>query len=86
VKRILKRLFGVNGRKINRGVDRIVYKEIHNLYSSPNVIMMIESIEENETEKKIHVLKRMKIFSEIMNGADNLEDLDIDMALLLNGS
>lgn len=48
--------------------------------------MMIESIEENETEKKIHVLKRMKIFSEIMNGADNLEDLDIDMALLLNGS
>jgi hypothetical protein len=42
--RVLRRVFGPKRVEVARGWRKLRYEEIHNLYSSPNIIRMIRSI------------------------------------------
>jgi hypothetical protein len=42
-KRVLWRIFGPKGAEIRGGWEKLNNVELHNLYSSPNVIRMVKS-------------------------------------------
>jgi hypothetical protein len=41
--RVLRRIFGPKRDKVARGRRKLLHEELHNLYSSPNIIRMIKS-------------------------------------------
>jgi hypothetical protein len=41
--RVLRRIFGPNGDEVTGGWRKLHNEELHNLYSSPNIIRMIKS-------------------------------------------
>jgi hypothetical protein len=41
--RVLRRIFGPKGQKVAGGWRRLHNEELHNLYTSPNIIRMIKS-------------------------------------------
>jgi hypothetical protein len=41
--RVLRRIFGPKGDEVTRGWRKLHNEELHNLYSSPNIIRMIKS-------------------------------------------
>jgi hypothetical protein len=41
--RALRRIFGPKGEEVARGWRRLHNEELHNLYTSPNIVRMIKS-------------------------------------------
>jgi hypothetical protein len=42
-KRVLRRIFGLKGGEVTGGWRKLNSEELHNLYSSPNIIKMMKS-------------------------------------------
>jgi hypothetical protein len=84
---VVRRMFGPKRDEVTGGWRKL-YNEIHNLYSSPNIVRMINSRRMRCVGHAVCMGKMRNAFKfwwESLKGIDHLEDLGID-GRMLNGS
>jgi hypothetical protein len=60
--RVLKRIFGPKGAEVMEGWRKLLKEEIHNLYSSPNIIRMIKSRRVSWTWHVARMVEKMNAY------------------------
>jgi hypothetical protein len=78
---VLKTKSGPKRDEVTGDRRKLLNEELHNLYSSPNIIRMIKS---RNVRWAVHVARMLAMTSKNMKVRHHLEDLGID-AILLNG-
>jgi hypothetical protein len=79
--RVLRRIFGPKGEEVVGGWRRLLNEELHNLYTSPNIIRVIKS------RKMGGVCStHTKYWSKNLKGRDHSEDKGVDGMIMLEGS
>jgi hypothetical protein len=83
--RVLKRTYGPKREEVTGGWRRLHNKDLHNLYASPNIRVIIS--------RRLHWMGHVvcmgelrnphRILAENVNGRDNMEDLHVDGRILL---
>jgi hypothetical protein len=58
VNRVLRRIFGTKKYEVMRGWRKLHNKELHNLYSSPGIIIIIKSRRMRWTELVVRISER----------------------------
>jgi hypothetical protein len=84
--RVLRRIFGPKRDDVAGGWRRLHYKELHNLYASPNIIRVNKSKRvrwERHVARKGNVRNSTKFFSENPKGRRNSKDLGVDGRIIL---
>jgi hypothetical protein len=79
--RVLRRIFGPKREEVAGGWRSLYNEELHNLYTSPNIIRLIKSRRMRWTVEEVRYA--YKILVEILKWIDNLEELRIDARLIL---
>jgi hypothetical protein len=82
--RVLRRIFGPKREEVARGWRKLRNEEIHKLYASSNIIIMIKS---RRMRLTVHVARigemRIIFWLENLKGRDQLEDLGVNGKITL---
>jgi hypothetical protein len=82
--RVLRKIFGPKREKVAGGYKRLHNEELHNLYTSPNIIRVIESRDEMGRPCSMHGrnLKYVQNFGRKPQRREHSEDLGVDGRIL----